>query len=1006
MFRRFVSAIPLLLILFRFLPTKNMVDIQVIANDIDDVVSVGDAIAIDIPEHCKAAFKSGAKAFSVLNQNIRSLNRNYEGLAVLLERLDINYDLIMLTESWLSENSIIPEMANYTTHSTKSHLNQNDGIVLYLKDSIHAKVYEPKYCEEVNCLVTTINNDLAVVTMYRPPAFKNLDRFLKSLDQILSSIKQYKNIVLMGDLNINIKLEQLNPKLTEYLNLLASHGLLTTHTLPTRESNCLDHCFVKTKLKPLTIVCNSTLTDHSSVMLSLPLKMNNRPKKNPFHTKTDYDAAIRDLKQIDWEERFHNDDPNVMMNIFLKTITDILSNHTNTVKQPRRQIIVKPWITPGLCRCMRNRDQLHQKLREDPENTTLTLTYKRYRNTCNNLLKNLKNKYFKLELDKSSNNIKKQWGLVKKMANLNSDPKMPTDLFSTYSTHQDALNNINSYFVNVGRNLANTILSRTLTNETDLSRLCRQKPNCGTLNSFMLLPTDKFEIKDIIANIKAKNSSGWDGVSTLFIKKAVDFLIAPLAHICNACFSKGVFPDALKKSVTIPIFKAGDKTLVSNYRPISLLPSFSKILEKLINKRLKHYLETHNLISGNQFGFREKISTADALHKLTSYVVENMDRGQKSLGIFLDLAKAFDTVSIPILLNKLDTLGIRGIPLQLFQDYLTNRKQVIKIDNSISHEENVTFGVPQGSVLGPTLFLIYINDLCNLLLENGQIITFADDTVLLFSSNSWKHVTEAANKGFTLVTSWLDNHLLTLNLDKTKYITFTINSRTQPPPNAITIQTHHCNNRSTCHCNPITRTNSIRYLGVIVDQNLNWKEHVIKINNRARKLIYIFKTIRNACDIKLLIKIYSALCQSILVYGLNVWGGSSKTTMLSVERAQRIVLKVISRKKYTYPTHLLYSELGVLTVRKLFIKQQIMAQHKIKPHFAKRRRLDIVYNIPKFRTSFAHKFHNYLGPSLYNKISKDLKLKNLDSHTCKKAIERYLKALDYDGTEKLLKNVV
>ncbi|KAJ8734468.1 hypothetical protein PYW08_013718 [Mythimna loreyi] len=982
-----------------------MVDIQGIAKDIDDVVSVGDAIAIDIPEHCKAAFDSSAKTFSVLHQNIRSLNRNYDGLTVLLKRLNINYDLIVLTESWLSENSVIPEMVGYTTHSTKSHHNQNDGIVLYLKDNIHANVYEPNFCHEVNCLVTTINNNVAVVSLYRPPAFKNLDPFLKSLDKILSNINHYNNIILMGDLNINIKPEKLNPKQTEYLNLLASYGLLSSHTLPTRESNCLDHCFVKTKLKPLTIVCNSTLTDHSSVMISLNLKIKNRPKQNHFRTKTDYDAAINDLKMINWEERFHNDDPNAMTNIFLNTIKDILLFHTNTVKQTRRQIIIKPWITPGLCRCMRNRDQLHQKLRKDPDNSTLAITYKRYRNKCNSLLRSLKNNYFKSELAKSGNNIKKQWGLVKEMANLNSFPKVSSELLSTNLTPQEALNNINRHFVNVGSSLANTILSRTCTSEIELSKRHRPGPNSEPLNSFVLLPTDPIEIKEIITNFKSKNSSGWDGISTIFIKRAAHALIAPLTRICNVCFSKGVFPDALKKSVVVPIYKAGDKTLASNYRPISLLPSFSKILEKLINKRLKHYLETYKLLSDNQFGFREKISTADALHKLTSYLVENMDKGQKSLGIFLDLAKAFDTVSVPILLTKLEALGIRGIPLQLFQDYLTNRKQVIKIDNSVSLEENVTFGVPQGSVMGPTLFLIYINDLCNLLLRNGQIITFADDTVLLFSSNTWKDVTEAANEGFALVTSWLDNHLLTLNLDKTKFVTFTLNARTQPSTNSTIIQSHNCNNTNSCHCNPITRVKSIKYLGVIVDQNLSWKEHVMKVGNRARKLIYIFKSIRNACDIKLLIKIYLALCQSILTYGLNVWGGTSKTTMLIVERAQRMVLKVISRKKYTYPTDVLYSELGVLTVRKLFIKQEIMTQHKVRPHYTKRRRVDIVYNVPKYRTSFAHKFHNYLGPHLYNTVSKDLKLMNLDRQTCKDTLEKYLKSLDYNNTENLLERM-
>lgn len=288
-------------------------------------------------------------------------------------------------------------------------------------------------------------------------------------------------------------------------------------------------------------------------------------------------------------------------------------------------------------------------------------------------------------------------------------------------------------------------------------------------------------------------------------------------------------------------------------------------------------------------------------------------------------------------------------------------------------------------------------------LHNGQIITFADDTVLLFSSNTWKNLTEDANKGFASVTTWLDNHLLTLNLDKTKFITFTINAKTQPPPNSIIIQTHNCDRTSNCHCKPISGTECIKYLGVTVDQNLNWKEHIINLSKRARKLIYVFKTIRNACDIKLLRNIYFALCQSILTYGLNVWGGTSKTTMILVERAQRMILKVMSRKKYTYPTTELYSELDVLTVRKLFIKLIIVTQHRIKPHFERRRRTDIVYKIPKQKTSFAQKFFDYLGPSLYNIVSKNVNLKQLNTRTCKKTTHEFLKLLDYNTTENLLK---
>ncbi|XP_063891880.1 uncharacterized protein LOC135117215 [Helicoverpa armigera] len=166
--------------------------------------------------------------------------------------------------------------------------------------------------------------------------------------------------------------------------------------------------------------------------------------------------------------------------------------------------------------------------------------------------------------------------------------------------------------------------------------------------------------------------------------------------------------DALKKAIIHPIYKSGDRNCVNNYRPISVLPALSKILEKILNKSLRSFLEKHRLISNNQFGFRPGVSTEDAVLELTQLVAENLDKKNKCLGIFLDLSKAFDTVSVPILTSKLELLGVRGTPLKIFKDYLRNRTQCVKIETSLSNEELVTYGVPQGSILGPTLFLIYI----------------------------------------------------------------------------------------------------------------------------------------------------------------------------------------------------------------------------------------------------------------------------------------------------------
>lgn len=414
-----------------------------------------------------------------------------------------------------------------------------------------------------------------------------------------------------------------------------------------------------------------------------------------------------------------------------------------------------------------------------------------------------------------------------------------------------------------------------------------------------------------------------------------------------------------------------------------------------------------SLLSNTQFGFRSKLSTADAVHQLTDFIAQELDKGNKVIGIFLDLAKAFDTVPIPILLNKLENMGIRGNQLKLLSSYLNGRSQCVKIDNVISSDlENTSFGLPQGSILASTMFLIYINELCNLNLAYGKIISYADDTALLFSCSTNSEVHEYAQHGFDIVNNWLQGHLLTLNADKTKYLNFTMR-KSQSAQISRAIHAHQCNhfNNSFCHCPTISYTKNIKYLGVIIDETLSFSSHIEALSNRIRKLIYVFKTLRTIADPKLVLNVYLSLCQTIINYCISSWGGACKTFMLAVERAQRAVLKVATFRPYLFPTNQLYNSCKVLTVRQLFILSIVLRQHKSLSFCAEtinNRRNDIRTNIAPIKHTFASRFFVFLGPLVYKRLHHKLSIYAMNYINCKKTIQLALSSLSYEETENLL----
>lgn len=671
-----------------------------ISNDLDETLTV-DCLVLDNIEAC-ASLLPYENNFKLLTFNIRSLQHNFDSFLVTLKRVNIDLDIIILTECWLSESSLIPQISGYYSYRTFKHINKSGGVTAYVKDTLNANVSEPLF-EDCNCLEIKIGTDFMVLGIYRSPSFLDIDPFLLSLNNALKNASKIPNIILAGDLNIDIYPMVLDDKSSDYVTLLTEYQLLPAITKPTREKTCLDHIFIKRPNQAIGLICPPTLTDHSACILGMTVKKSKTTRKR-FYQKIDIDAVASDLSPVDWTAVTDSDNVDNAVAIFSDIIDMAIKKNTREIKISRTRFTLKPWITPGLIKCLRQKDRLHLRARCEPLNQIAQITYKRYRNFLNTLLLKLKTNYENEQLTKNRDNPKMLWNSIKDICHLNETRKLPFDLLNAKSDPKTSLNHCNNYFVNVGKNLATKTLNKL--RETQASLASKVKMNKSTLKSFYMNPTDENEVSNIILDLKPDSSPGLDKCTPLLIKLIRESILKPLTHIFNLSLASGIFPSSWKLAIISPIHKNGEKDNPCNYRPISLLIIFSKLLEKLVHKRITTYLEDNGLIPNRQYGFRRGKSTEDAVILVNNIVSAALDSNKHCIGVFLDLAKAFDTVSIPILLEKLSCLGIRGKPHEWFQSYLSTRFQCVRVGHEMSEQLPVEFGVPQGSILDPRLFLI------------------------------------------------------------------------------------------------------------------------------------------------------------------------------------------------------------------------------------------------------------------------------------------------------------
>ena len=463
-----------------------------------------------------------------------------------------------------------------------------------------------------------------------------------------------------------------------------------------------------------------------------------------------------------------------------------------------------------------------------------------------------------------------------------------------FSSSTDIAGAFNSYFTNIGETLANTVPS---TNAHFMDYL----HNTNT-SSLFLIPTNPYEITEIVEKLNSDTSCGFDDVRSSVVKSVISFISHHLAYIFNISFLTGSVPSNLKIAKVTPVFKSGDPEDIHNYRPISVLPCFSKILERLVYNRLSKFLAKFNIIYDYQFGFRTKHSTDMARIHLTDLISNSLCDKLCTAGVFIDLSKAFDTIDHNILLSKLDFYGVRGCALQWFKNYLDSRQQFTVINNCKSVRTYISHGVPQGSILGPLLFLLYVNDLhssSSLL----SFLLFADDTTIIYSSPNYDSFVYTLNCELIKVSSWFKSNKLSLNSSKTKCIFFSKSSNPSFPSSAIAIDN-----------SPISRVKSTKFLGVIVDEKLSWTEHISSVTKTISRNTGALSKLRSFLPPPILFSIYNTLILPYINYCNIVWARSSTNHLHSLTLIQKRAIRICTLSYPRDHTAPLFARLGTLTV--------------------------------------------------------------------------------------------
>lgn len=956
--------------------------------------------------------------FKVIHLNVQSISSKLESLELYLNVEKPDIFCVSEHHLHLLETTLIHfpgyELGSIYARSIKTR----GGVAIFVKRGLEFKeINLTKYVSEIDCELAAVQIkelDLIVITVYRSPK-GDYDNFIRLMDSLLFEIK-FKNIFVCGDFNIDLSKNIHHGKemqSREFLDLTASYGLHPTILEATRvtktSSTIIDNIFTNLSKKDLKVcVQDPGISDHKSqVLITKYFSIQKQRVKTSYKKVRKYndegmDLFKKTLVTRDWQEL-------VCSSV---DVGDCFENFIRHVKGsfnlafPLKNIritskVKKNWMTKGILISRQNLHNMAEVIKFST-NERHILYFKNYKRIYGKVLRAAKAQSNQNRIDHAAHKSKELWKIVKELEKGIESQKDDNKLLKlvledqTIVTDEEKMvENLNDFFVNVGARHGTS-------GKVDVAQMyCSSAVN--NVGTFSFNPVTTKQLFDIIKSLPNKYTEGPDGLPCKIIKQAKEIFVEPLQFLINSSYEQCKVPKQLKETRVTCIQKKANSSEINDLRPISINSVMSKIFEKSAHNQMVNHLNAHKLLSERQHGYRHGKSTATAVQDLLNIIHGKIENNEKTVVLFLDLSKAFDCLSHEIILKKGETYGFRGKSHEWIKSYLNNREQYVEIRKSgletvKSTHKNVKTGVPQGSVLGPLLFSLCINDLPNFISELAETVLYADDCAFVISAKDEISLEEKVVEVVRLTRHWFECNNLKVNLTKSFLMYVRTNHLTRNLWNL---------NLSDNLVKDLTVMNTVKFLGVFLDSHLSWNVQVDEVLLKLKKVSFLVRKLVNYCDLATLKTVYYSYFQSKLSYCVTSWSSMCNGNVKKLFVAQKEIVRIMTKNPPLTSCKNLFSKLEILTLPSLIIlecclgvKRTITIDDHVKKIHNYETRIRNNFKVTVNRTA-REKSPLSFNRTLYNALPETIL--NRDSYVdFKRELSKYLKDKVFYSLEEFL----